>query len=67
MYGRRRFFTSVTIVGIWREEGGSDLISASGHQYRRLMGRCWVSPLAPREVFQLLGPIMRPDSIEEFN
>lgn len=54
------------------EEGGSDLHLSAGQVPRwRIDGL--IRPiagflkLAPREVFQLLEPIMRPDSIEEFN
>ncbi|HQB84066.1 MAG TPA: ATPase, T2SS/T4P/T4SS family, partial [Candidatus Rifleibacterium sp.] len=54
------------------EEGGSDLHLSAGQVPRwRIDGL--IRPiagflkLAAREVFQLLEPIMRPDSIEEFN
>jgi len=54
------------------EEGGSDLHLSAGQVPRwRIDGL--IRPiagflkLAPREVFHLLEPIMRPDSIEEFN
>lgn len=54
------------------EEGGSDLHLSAGQVPRwRIDGL--IRPiagflkLAPREVFLLLEPIMRPDSIEEFN
>ncbi len=54
------------------EEGGSDLHLSAGQVPRwRMDGLsrpiAGFLKLAPREVFQLLEPIMRPDSIEEFN
>jgi len=53
-------------------EGGSDLHLSAGQVPRwRIDGRilpiAGFLKLAPNEVFKLIAPIMRPDSVEEFN